>query len=468
MLQPQARGRRAGASILTKKKARDPVGTVKTRTGFANGVTDEDDDLELRYGNPSAVAVCADGVLVANQDMIFRAVIDDEQRTQSHLVTRVDYTVISMKDDPRGRGFFVLSAAVGGGLFEGEALRLLDYEGRELLECPRYFDRRYLHGRRQSPFVNVRDIAPSLHNYVYFSCNAGVVELRPVYRGHPGFEGIPNSGRSGFSGYSFPVDMPSPNQGGPYDTTLRRLMDPPRPWIASGLALTESEGTLIVSATNDEDAMYAVMVVGLASQQILSQHYYYASHNPGWIGSKVVVGSSGIVYLACCWYVLRYTGGNNSMLEDTLAGGYDGIDDDDDDGGDVWGTVDGQGTSASFERITGLALDEKRGLLWVADKDVLRTVAVPSLSEQRAETLYSMIRLVVLYQRRRAVLLPVDGSALLDRVLRLPECLIGQVLSFARLWKQNAFEHELVTNMLYKCEPFSPRANVELYSPRAL
>lgn len=60
----------------------------------------------------------------------------------------------------------------------------------------------------------------------------------------------------------------------------------------------------------------------------------------------------------------------------------------------------------------------------------------------------------MLYQRRRARLEYVAGSALLDRMSRLPVCLVHHVLCFARLWKQNAFEHELVTNMMGKCAPY--------------
>lgn len=448
-----ARGRRAGASVLTPKKARDPVGTVTRHRFTSPDGYDSDEDVGIgeALGNPSAVAVCTDGgVLVASHDMIFRAVIDDEQQTQLHLVTRVDYKVMSMKDDPRGRGFFVLSSGVGGRYEPYDALRLLDYEGRELCQRTRYF-RHHYNGTRQSRFVTLTDIAPSSQNYVYFTCAAGIVELRPVYYTEPGFQGVPNSGRRGFIGYNFPMALGDVNQGGPGDTTLRPLADLQRPWRPYGLALAESEGTLIVSAINGEDFMYAVLVFGLASEQILSEHYYYSDHDP--LSPNVAVGSYGIVYLACRWYVLRYTGGNNSMLEDTLAGGYDGSDDGDD-ASDIVGITDGCGASAGFESIRSLALDEKRGLLWVADEDCLRTVAVRSLSEQRAETLYSIVRLFVLYQRRRARLEYVAGSALLDRMSRLPVCLVHHVLCFARLWKQNAFEHELVTNMMGKCAPY--------------
>ena len=83
-----------------------------------------------------------------------------------------------------------------------------------------------------------------------------------------------------------------------------------------------------------------------------------------------------------------------------------------------------------------LALDERRGLLYVASQWRLHTIAVPTYAERREQLIWPIFRLFALaslgHARLAAPLPPLYRTeAVYRRLVRLPRCLVHRVLCYA-------------------------------------
>ena len=84
----------------------------------------------------------------------------------------------------------------------------------------------------------------------------------------------------------------------------------------------------------------------------------------------------------------------------------------------------------------GLALDERRGLLYVFSQRRLHTIAVPTYAERREQLIWPIFRLFALaslgHARLAAPLPPLYRTeAVYRRLVRLPRCLVHRVLCYA-------------------------------------
>ena len=84
----------------------------------------------------------------------------------------------------------------------------------------------------------------------------------------------------------------------------------------------------------------------------------------------------------------------------------------------------------------GLALDERRGLLYVRNEEGFHTIAVPTYAERREQLIWPIFRLFALaslgHARLAAPLPPLYRTeAVYRRLVRLPRCLVHRVLCYA-------------------------------------